>query len=115
MKEYGERNVHISINVNEPRLCPRCERELDGDPGHARQERPQYSTDGGRLNIPERLLAEAGIPEGQRITVVAADGALLIVTAQDELEDLPVEVCALLNELGISPLSVRSYQQEAPL
>lgn len=114
MKEYGERNVHISINVSEARLCPRCERELNGDPGHARQERPQYSTDGGRLNIPKRLLEEAGIPEGQSITVVAADGALLLMAAQDEIGDLPVEVCALLNELGISPLSVRSFQQEEP-
>ena len=40
------------------------------------------------------------------ISVLTADGALLIIAAKDELEDLPLELRCFLDELGISTNSL---------
>lgn len=66
-----------------------------------------YTSEEPELNLPADLLAEASIPVGEEIIVLAADGALIIATAPEEIKELPLEFCCLLNELGISPLSVR--------
>lgn len=71
-----------------------------------------YTSDSDDLNIPARLLADASIPMGEDITVLVAEGALLIVAAEELLEELPTELCCLLNELGISPLMVFSGRRE---
>lgn len=66
-----------------------------------------YTSEEPELNLPADLLAEASIPVGEEITVLVADGALLIVPTTEDLLELPVELCCLLNELGISPLSIQ--------
>lgn len=96
----------------DPCFYPCCGRELHLIPGCAGQDSSSCVSDGDRLSIPKQFLKEANIPDGQDVTVMAADGALLIVTVQDELEDLPLELCALLNELGISPINVRGLLGE---
>ena len=65
-----------------------------------------YTCDGDELNIPPQILCEAGIPVGANVTVLSADGALVIIAAEDELEDLPLELRCFLSELGISILSM---------
>lgn len=67
-----------------------------------------YTSSGEDLNIPAQLLSDANISIGGDVSILVADGALVLVAAEDECDDdLPVELCALLNELGVSPLSVR--------
>ena len=61
---------------------------------------------GMELNLPAALLSEASIPVGEEVAVLAADGALIIVPSTEELRELSVELCCLLNELGISPLTI---------
>ena len=73
---------------------------------------PGCTSNSNDLNIPARLLADASIPAGEDITVLVAEGALLIVATEELLEDLPVELCCLLNDLGISPLAVRTSRKE---
>ena len=65
-----------------------------------------YTSDGDDLNIPSSLLCESAIPVCSDISVLAADGALLIIAAKDELEDLPLELRCFLDELGISTNSL---------
>lgn len=65
-----------------------------------------YRSDGDDLNIPARLLCDANIAAGTDIAILAAEGALVLMAVEDALEDLPVELCCLLNELGISPMAV---------
>lgn len=65
-----------------------------------------YTSDGDALNIPAKLLSDAEIPMGEDISILVADGALVIVAAEEALEELPIELCCLLNELGVSPMSV---------
>lgn len=67
-----------------------------------------YTSEYPELNLPASLLAEASIPAGEDISVLAVDGALIIVPATEELRELSVEFCCLLNELGVSPLSICS-------
>ena len=50
-----------------------------------------YTSSGMELNLPAALLS---------------DGALIIVPSTEELRELSVELCCLLNELGISPLTI---------
>ena len=64
-----------------------------------------YTSSGMELNLPAALLSEASIPVGEEVAVLAADGALIIVPSTEELRELSVELCCLLNELGISPLT----------
>lgn len=71
-----------------------------------------YTSDSDDLNIPARLLADASIPMGEDITVLVAEGALLIVATEELLDELPAELCCLLNDLGISPLTVLSGRKE---
>ena len=70
-----------------------------------------YTSEGPDLNLPAGMLAEASIPLGEDISVLAADGALIIVPATEELRELPAEFCCLLNDLGISPLSIRFHDK----
>ena len=65
-----------------------------------------YTSDDDELNIPANLLCEAALPAGIDISVLAADGVLLIVAAKDELEDLPQELQCFLHELGVYPVSM---------
>lgn len=65
-----------------------------------------YTSSGMELNLPAALLSEASIPVGEEVAVLAADGALIIVPSTEELRELSVELCCLLNELGISPLTI---------
>ena len=65
-----------------------------------------YTSDGDELNIPARYLCEAALPVGSDVSVLTADGALLIIATQQSLEDLPREVSGFLDELGISTLSL---------
>ena len=71
----------------------------------------QYICDCDANNLPAGMLAEASIPLGEDISVLAADGALIIVPATEELRELPAEFCCLLNDLGISPLSIRFHDK----
>lgn len=71
-----------------------------------------YTSDSDDLNIPARLLADASIPMGEDVTVLVAEGALLIVATEELLDELPVELCCLLNDLGISPQTVLSGRKE---
>ena len=92
------RRISISATVTNSLLVSR----VCGDAGCA-----GYTSEEPELNLPADLLAEASIPVGEEITVLVADGALLIVPTTEDLLELPVELCCLLNELGISPLSIQ--------
>ena len=65
-----------------------------------------YTSDSDELNIPARMLCEVSIPTGTNVSVLTADGALLIIAAEESLEDLPLELTCLLGELGISTFSL---------
>lgn len=67
-----------------------------------------YTCDGSELNVPAKMLADAGIACGADLSVFAGDKALVMVAGADELEDLAVEIGELLAELGIQagPLRV---------
>ena len=69
-----------------------------------------YTSSGMELNLPAALLSEASIPVGEEVAVLAADGALIIVPSTEELRELSVELCCLLNELGISPLTAGKWR-----
>lgn len=73
----------------------------------------EYTCNGEKLNIPASFLAKAAIPMDGNITVLAADGALLIVATEEMLEELPIELCSVLNDLGISPVTLFSDIREA--
>jgi hypothetical protein len=67
----------------------------------------RYTTDGENLNIPASRLAVAGIPPGSEISVLAADGALVIAAAANGLQrDLTDELSCFLQELGYDPETV---------
>lgn len=53
------------------------------------------------------LLDGLEMTKSQYEWLLVADGALLIVPTTEDLLELPVELCCLLNELGISPLSIQ--------
>lgn len=60
-----------------------------------------YSVQGNHVNIPSRLFAEAGIPMGSKMSIMAGDGALVMVAGTGDCEDIACEIDCLLNELGI--------------
>lgn len=94
----------------DPCLCDECEdNELTITRGCEESDEPCYSGDSGRFSIPDRFLSDANIPQGADVTVMVADGTLLIVAT---VKELPVELCALLNELGISPINIHAVEEE---
>ena len=104
--------INLTIPTNQY-ICDCPENELFLGRVCGEESCSGYTSDSDELNIPARLLADASIPMGQDIAVLVAEGALLIVATQELLEDLPVELCCLLNELGISPLTIFSGRKEA--
>ena len=96
-----EDNVNLTLPVNQC-LCDCTESEVfisrccgDADCGG-------YTSDGDELNIPQSLLCEAAIPNCSDISIITANGLLLIISATDELEDLTQEMSCFLGELGIN-------------
>lgn len=100
-----EEEINLTLPVKHC-LCDCEENELFLSRCCGESECGGYRSDGDELNIPARLLCEAAIPTGSNISVLAAKGALLVIAAEDELEDLPLELSCFLGELGISPLSM---------
>lgn len=107
-----EEEVSLTIPTNQY-ICDCPENELFVGRVCGESACSGYTSDSDDLNIPARLLADASIPMGEDVSVLVAEGALLIVATEKVLEDLPVELCCLLNELGISPLTIFSGRKEA--
>jgi hypothetical protein len=67
-------------------------------------EQQNYTTFGERLNIPGGLLIDAGLALGTEITVLAADGMLLVAAVEgDRLPELTDELGCVMSELGYDP------------
>lgn len=62
-----------------------------------------YTSDGDEVNLPAPMLAEAGIPMGAELSVIAGDKTLVLAMGDEELSDLPCEIEELLAELGVQP------------
>lgn len=101
-----EEDVNLTLPVHHC-LCDCEDNELFLSRCCGEAECSGYRSDSDELNIPAQLMCEAAIPTGTDITVLAADGALLIIAAENELEDLPLELSCFLGELGISTLSLQ--------
>ncbi len=99
-----EEEVSLTLPVH-PCLCDCEDNELFLARCCGEAECSGYTSNGGELNLPPQLLCEAGISTGTDVTILSADGALLIIAAENELEDLPLELRCFLEELGISTLS----------
>lgn len=98
--------VNMTLPVTQT-VCECDDNELFLSRCCAESECGGYRSDGDELNIPARLLCEAMIPVGTDISVLSADGALLIIAAEESLDELPLELTCFLGELGISTLSLR--------
>ena len=98
-------NVNLALPVTQT-LCDCSDNELFLSRCCGEPECSGYTSDGEELNIPARLLCEAAIPTGSDISVLAADGVLLVIATEKSLEDLPLELSCFLGELGISTLSL---------
>lgn len=65
---------------------------------------------GARIQRPTSCITGSPLQPTEYLNMwrlLVADGALLIVPTTEDLLELPVELCCLLNELGISPLSIQ--------
>ena len=101
-----EDNVNLALPVTQT-LCDCKDNELFLSRCCGEPECSGYTSDSDELNIPTKLLCEAAIPTGSGISVLAADGALLVIATEKSLEDLPLELTCFLGELGISINSLR--------
>lgn len=63
------------------------------------------------LVLPDELLEAADIPKSASLDAVCFKGAI-VITARDVLDNLPDELCALFDELGIDPGTVREVMEE---
>ncbi|MDL2293787.1 hypothetical protein LJC60_04065 [Ruminococcaceae bacterium OttesenSCG-928-D13] len=102
--EPGE-TVHMTLPVQSC-ICDCDDNELFLSRCCGESECSGYRSDDDELNIPPSLLCEAGIPVGTNVSVLAADGALVLIAAEDTLEDLPLELRCFLSELGINTHSL---------
>jgi hypothetical protein len=74
-----------------------------------------YTSDGDELNIPARLLCEAGIPAGSGVSVLSAEGMLIIAAGGDGMQsDLTDELGCFMAELGYDPESVETSEAALP-
>jgi hypothetical protein len=65
-----------------------------------------YSTDSGELNIASELLISAGVTLGSDISVLVADGALIIVAAEDIQREITDEIGCFMEEIGCDPEAI---------
>ena len=98
--------VNLTLPVTQA-ICDCDDNELFLSRCCAEAECGGYTNDGDELNIPARLLCDAMIPAGSEISVLSADGALLIIAAEEPLDELPLELTCFLAELGITTHSLR--------
>jgi hypothetical protein len=75
-----------------------------------------YTTEGDEINLPEKLLTGCGVPLGSEISVLSADGMLIIaVTGDDERQcDLTDELGCFMEELGFDPELVQTVPALMP-
>jgi bifunctional DNA-binding transcriptional regulator/antitoxin component of YhaV-PrlF toxin-antitoxin module len=101
--EPGDK-VNINIPLGGcPSKCEDSELLLSRGCGAA----DNYTTDGEDVNIPARFLAGAGIAPGSEISVLSADGALVIAAAANGMQrDFTDEIGCFLEELGYDPETV---------
>ena len=97
--------VNMTLPV-EQTICDCDDNELFLSRCCSEAECSGYTSDGDELNIPARLLCDAMIPAGSEISVLSADGALLIIAAEEPLDELPLELTCFLAELGITTHSL---------
>jgi hypothetical protein len=71
-----------------------------------------YSTDSGELNIASELLINAGVTTGSDISVLVADGALIIVAAEDIQREITDELACFMEEIGYDPEEIFTVQDE---
>jgi len=104
---YGPgQEVNMTLPVKQT-ICDCNESELFLSRCCAESECSGYTSDGIDLNIPAKLLCDAMIPAGSDISVLSADGALLVIAAEAPLDELPLELKCFLSELGITTHSLR--------
>ena len=60
-----------------------------------------YTSDGEDVNIPAKLFADAGVPAGSEVTILAGDGALVLVAGTGDAAGLPEAITELLVDLGL--------------
>ena len=67
-------------------------------------EQKIYSTQGANLNVPVDWLLDAGLPLGSKLSVLIADGMLILAAAEAEHQrDLTDELSCVMEELGHDP------------
>ena len=98
--------VNMTLPVT-PTICECDDNELFLSRCCSESECSGYTSDGEELNIPASLLCEAMIPAGSDISVLTADGVLMIIAAEDALDELPLELTCFLAELGITTLTLQ--------
>jgi bifunctional DNA-binding transcriptional regulator/antitoxin component of YhaV-PrlF toxin-antitoxin module len=70
-----------------------------------------YTTQGGIINIPVKLLDDAGISARSDISVLSSEGIVLIAAADSEHQrDLTDELSCFLEEFGYDPERVDAAQ-----
>jgi hypothetical protein len=74
-----------------------------------------YTAEGDAINIPLKLLENAGIPPDNAISVLSSDGVLIIAAANcGHQRDLTDELGCFLEELGFDPETVETIEPAIP-
>ena len=60
----------------------------------------------GSLTLPAFFMRGMGYEPGEEVPITTPANQYIIVPSTEELRELSVELCCLLNELGISPLTI---------
>ncbi len=95
--------------------CGGSELHLQRMCGQAEDFGGDYTTEGCAINLPEEMLERAGIPLGSDISVLSADGMLLIAVSGDGMqEDLTDELTCFMEELGYDPETVEILEAALP-
>jgi antitoxin component of MazEF toxin-antitoxin module len=72
-----------------------------------------YSSLGAELNIPAELLIEAGLELGTEVSVIIADGVLVISAAEPDLQrSLTDELSCIMEELGYDPEQIYTVTED---
>jgi hypothetical protein len=74
-----------------------------------------YTVSGGVINLPIKLLNDAGIPLGNEISVLSSDGVLIVAAANGGRQrDLTDELGCFMAELGCDPECVETVEVTLP-
>jgi antitoxin component of MazEF toxin-antitoxin module len=72
----------------------------------------KYSSLGTELNIPAALLIGAGLDAGAELSVLSADGMLIIAATEPEHQrELTDELSCFMEELGFDPEEIYSVAE----